>query len=838
MRKIFLLLLLFASLSGFTQRFWIKQKGIKVDTVVLTLVGDTVMSLHIKSDTLWLNGKFIRSGSSTLIFDTNGIGLATKPWVRYYFEPIVTAPNDSAKFWNGIKKFVVPDYNKLRNKPNLYDSIVADTTGHDPLCTGLIIYATSNNTTWQHTVVTDPITGDTTGCVWKDVAILTWLKSGNHVYLRESGNWVGIGTNMPLSQLDVRGAIRAFINSPSTGSTLLVGNYAGYGVHSTVMSGVAIYGESDSTGTAGLFNGKVRITKTPLLTKKPAFVLVSSADSTVSRYPFPINSTIDSTVVDTIGHDLLCHGLTIYATSDSTIWQHMVIIDTTTGHVGDTIGCKWVDISKAKWLNNGSDLYYLAGKVGIGKKPLMGTLDIDGNAYVTSAGTMPAITGFSGSGHGHGVVGLTVDVGKNGVLGISTHGNGVYGGSADGYAGYFAGRLYVTSTLWANSRIYVPRITTAASSDSVIGRSPTGEMVLVPSSGSSTYTAGYGLNLIGTQFNNIRYWGLQDSLKTTLSGLVLATAGKLTAITNGSANWNSGYTYRVTSATGTAPLTLTLAANALTGSVALFSTTSTTKGVVPGSNNVGANYLLNALGNWVLAPGNFDSLSWVYNATRHSVYPRYYSTARVTIGSNVTTANINRKLHVAGSMFLQDTLWFPSGNYLTDYGPGDGLYTGTGYMDHLYLFNPTRQDTSNYILGWNSGTGVVKATLKSKLMDSLYRYPAYSSGNNNVEVLATGTGITVTKSSGDITFTIPAHIRLISAKIRVESLSTVVCYLGTSDMANSSMANRWMPIVQAWREDTGQQLMGVTTLMSLTDNTKFTINGLVNTTISQIRLNF
>jgi hypothetical protein len=56
-----------------------------------------------------------------------------------------------------------------------------------------------------------------------------------------------------------------------------------------------------------------------------------------------------------------------------------------------------------------------------------------------------------------------------------------------------------------------------------------------------------------------------------------------------------------------------------------------------------------------------DSVPWVYNAIRHSVYPRAYSTARVSIGDNATTANINRKLHVAGSMYVLDTIHFGGG---------------------------------------------------------------------------------------------------------------------------------------------------------------------------------
>ncbi len=73
--------------------------------------------------------------------------------------------------------------------------------------------------------------------------------------------------------------------------------------------------------------------------------------------------------------------------------------------------------------------------------------------------------------------------------------------------------------------------------------------------------------LNGTTFGNSRYWNGQDTLKLSLTGLVKASSGALSAITDNSANWDAGYTFRLTSASGTAPLTLSLASNGLTGSV-------------------------------------------------------------------------------------------------------------------------------------------------------------------------------------------------------------------------------------------------------------------------------
>ena len=109
--------------------------------------------------------------------------------------------------------------------------------------------------------------------------------------------------------------------------------------------------------------------------------------------------------------------------------------------------------------------------------------------------------------------------------------------------------------------------------------------------------AGYRLSLSGKTLNNTSYWKNQDTLNVS-DGLVKVTSKKLTAITDNSSNWDAGYTYRLISATGTAPLALTLGSNALTGSVAAFSTSTTAPGVVTGSNSLGATYFLNGNNAW------------------------------------------------------------------------------------------------------------------------------------------------------------------------------------------------------------------------------------------------
>jgi DNA-binding transcriptional MerR regulator len=100
------------------------------------------------------------------------------------------------------------------------------------------------------------------------------------------------------------------------------------------------------------------------------------------------------------------------------------------------------------------------------------------------------------------------------------------------------------------------------------------------------------------------------SHKTTedaINGIVKVNgAGTYSAVTDNSTNWDAGYTYRVTSASGTAPLTLTLAANALTGSVA--DAASGSKGVVPASGTPATNQYLQAA-------ATTGAISWVQIAS-------------------------------------------------------------------------------------------------------------------------------------------------------------------------------------------------------------------------------
>lgn len=120
----------------------------------------------------------------------------------------------------------------------------------------------------------------------------------------------------------------------------------------------------------------------------------------------------------------------------------------------------------------------------------------------------------------------------------------------------------------------------------------------------------------------------------------------------------------------------------------------------------------------------------------------------------------------------------------------------------------------------------------------LFRYTVVATSGSEVSVLATKEDITATLSGQLLSYTIPEGTRLISSKIRFGGYSSLTVNMGTNDMPNSSVADKWIPMVQAWREDTRAQLMVVNVVPSGSVHDEVTINGLINTTTNHIRLQF
>jgi hypothetical protein len=87
-------------------------------------------------------------------------------------------------------------------------------------------------------------------------------------------------------------------------------------------------------------------------------------------------------------------------------------------------------------------------------------------------------------------------------------------------------------------------------------------------------TDGY---VLSSTIGGVRSWVVQGggSMIYPGAGIPLSTGSAWgSSITDNSTNWNSAYTYRVTSATGTAPLSLTLSGNVITGTIDPVSTSS------------------------------------------------------------------------------------------------------------------------------------------------------------------------------------------------------------------------------------------------------------------------
>ena len=143
--------------------------------------------------------------------------------------------------------------------------------------------------------------------------------------------------------------------------------------------------------------------------------------------------------------------------------------------------------------------------------------------------------------------------------------------------------------------------------------------------------------------------------------------------------------------------------------------------------------------------------------------------------------------------------------------------------------------------GWQ-GSGVQgNQGVQGDLSVVLSRYQAQATAGEEVEVLATDTGITYARAGSVGTFTIPAGVRLLSVMMRLNGTSlggsVLTLDLGTTDMGNSAEANRWQPIAHCYHEDTGL-VQGVTVTATSATKSQFEVNNLSTDQVNHIRLSF
>jgi hypothetical protein len=196
----------------------------------------------------------------------------------------------------------------------------------------------------------------------------------------------------------------------------------------------------------------------------------------------------------------------------------------------------------------------------------------------------------------------------------------------------------------------------------------------VPAGGSALNGTGF-VKVTGTtiSYDNSTYLTANQTI--TLSGIV--TGSGSTAITTAIADGaialsklvtiaTSSFLGRVTASTGAVEV---LTATQATSLLNTFSTSTTTKGLVPGSNNVGATYFLNATGAWSVPPSGGGGISntavvneMMKSDGTNAIPSGIFSTTSGNIILGLSTdAGTDRSISVAGSGSNINLLLTPKG---------------------------------------------------------------------------------------------------------------------------------------------------------------------------------
>ena len=287
----------------------------------------------------------------------------------------------------------------------------------------------------------------------------------------------------------------------------------------------------------------------------------------------------------------------------------------------------------------------------------------------------------------------------------------------------------------------------------------------------TTYTAGYGLGLSGTTFYNSRYWGLQDSLKTSLSGLVLATAGKLTAITNSSSNWDAGYAYRLIGATGSSPLTLGLSGNALTGSI---DTTTAKTGVA----NL---YQLSLKQNKLATSADTSKFAW-HDLTMHKLY---YSNIQ---GTPFTWSSDYGAWQSSNTFIFNNPVTLFNGLTVHGTQTWDATYAASSFDSIIGLTSGTVGRMKWYLPFYAKDTNTQGNPITLKYSYTHYQ-PIGSYGTGSVTNITMGYGLSSTQSPLTTTGTMKVDSTVLVSTVRLGHLTSYPTLNQSTTGSAGSVAN-------------------------------------------------
>jgi len=201
---------------------------------------------------------------------------------------------------------------------------------------------------------------------------------------------------------------------------------------------------------------------------------------------------------------------------------------------------------------------------------------------------------------------------------------------------------------------------------------------------------------------------------------------------------------------------------------------------------------------------------------------------------NSSTNNLNSRLSIAETNGLDLTGGIMSGpatNALGWYGyhSGDGggltnvSASSTGLAWTAISGTPTTYGADGYgitnlpattvdhtaLTNQNGSTNFMHLTVAEKAIATnevgyMYRYAARTNASETVDVLATATGIVVTRTNSTFNFAVPSGVKIVSAKIRVRGDYTdsgkIYLAMGAGDFNSATVATTWIPGVNCFRE--------------------------------------